>query len=103
MRKVKQAVKKVEEAQQIVLKAQQEIDDKLKKLEEAKQLALEEDKAEKENIENIKIQIEELSKSNSLFCGVILTKDDILQLIKMAMEVQDNIKIPFALYIEETE
>ena len=50
----------------------------------------------------IRWRIIKLCKETGYFCGVVLTKQDLLTVIDMAIETKDNIRIPFRLYIDET-
>lgn len=43
-------------------------------------------------------EINTLCAEEELFCGIIITPDDVLQIIKIAIETKENIKIPFRLY-----
>ena len=72
--------------------------DKLKEIQELLELAK---KEETEKIESVIKQIEMLCKQNDVFCGVILTSDDLVSVIKMAIQSKENIKIPFRIYINE--
>ena len=57
--------------------------------------------AEKRLLLETEEKIKKVAEDESLFCGIILTVDDILQIIKLAIEQKENIKIPFKLYFLE--
>ena len=52
-------------------------------------------------LESTKEEISNILESNNIFCGVILNKDDIAELVKIAIEAGGTIKIPFNLYFNE--
>lgn len=84
-----------ETAERQAAELQKRIDD----AEEAAKIAEEE---ELELYENTMTHINKLCKETGYFCGVVLTKQDLLTVIDMAIETKDNIRIPFRLYIDET-
>lgn len=78
-----------------------EMEEAKKRLEEIERLA-EEEKQESINLlEETSKQIEDIAKEKDLFCGVILTKDDILQIVSLAIDTKENISIPFKLYFKD--
>ncbi len=78
-----------------------EMEEAKKRLEEIERLA-EEEKQESINLlEETSKQIENIAKEKDLFCGVILTKDDILQIVSLAIDTKENISIPFKLYFKD--
>lgn len=84
-----------ETAEKRAAELQKRVDD----AEEAAKIAEEE---ELELYENTMAYINKLCKETGYFCGVVLTKQDLLTVIDMAIETKDNIRIPFRLYIDET-
>jgi len=52
---------------------------------------------EREAIEGLQAQIDGLC-GEDYFCGVILTHQDLLQIIGLALENNENIRIPYKLY-----
>lgn len=75
-----------------------------KQIEEAEETARKAEEEEKKLYEDTQAGIEKLCKDGGYFCGVILTKEDVLAVVSMAIELKENIKIPFRLYnIEEQE
>jgi hypothetical protein len=72
--------------------------EKLKEIEELLKLAQQE---ETEKIETVTGQINELCEENNLYCGVVLTIDDLMAVIKLAIMSKENVKIPFRIYPKE--
>ena len=59
-------------------------------------------KEQETNRDKIKEEINSLISKNKLFCGVILTEESLLGLLKLKFaNPKENIRIPFQLYIEE--
>ncbi len=89
---------KVKEINSTIIDKTKEINDAaaaLNKLEEERKLAIEE---EAKSIEELKQNIDDLCKEKDVFCGIILTLDDITNIIKLAVQTQENIKIPYNIY-----
>ena len=78
-----------------------EAEEQVKKLEEIQELLKLAQQEEADKIESVIKQIEALCKQNDVFCGVILTVDDLLAVVKMAIQSKENIEIPFRIYIKE--
>jgi len=71
-----------------------------KQVEEAEEAAMKAEEEEKELLENTQKVIDDLCKENGYFCGVILNKDLILQLVNMSIENKgENIRIPYRIYL----
>jgi hypothetical protein len=70
----------------------------VEKLEEIKALLELAQKEETEKIESITEEINTLCNENNLYCGVVLTVDDLMAVVKMAIQSKENIKIPFRIY-----
>ena len=73
----------------------------LKKVEELEQLAKEAEAEEKAMIENAEKQIQTVADSVNMFCGVILSRQDIVAVIDLALKSGESVKIPFKLYFKE--
>lgn len=86
-RKSKQASEKLEEVKK-----------ELERLQAEKELA---DKQEQELIDNTKLVINKECDNAGFFCGTILTPQDVLQIVQLAIETKENIKIPYNLYFKE--
>jgi len=62
------------------------------------------EEAEKEEgaiVERTQKAVEEICTKENLFCGVILSKEDIIGIIQLAFKTNEPVKIPFALYFNE--
>jgi hypothetical protein len=86
--KSKAAIKKAKEAEELLKVAQEE-------LEAAK-------KADQDLLEKVKTDIEKVCKDNSVFCGVVLDLEGIMNIIKLAIEKGSLIKIPYSIFIDDT-
>jgi len=72
--------------------------EKLRELEELENLA----KQEEDNLLfRVSDNIKDLCNANKVFCGAILNTNDILAIVKLAIESKELIKIPFKVYITE--
>jgi hypothetical protein len=56
---------------------------------------------EKQLLKETEEAINLICENEDLFCGVILTHDDVLQIVDLAIKTKENIKIPFKLYFNE--
>ena len=81
-----------------LIKEKQEALKRLKEVEELEALSLKEDADRLENVTN---EITKVCEKNDMFCGVILTQQDILEIIKVAMDSKQNVSIPFKVYYKE--
>jgi hypothetical protein len=59
------------------------------------------EKEEAEKLENATQQINEICEANNLFCGIVLTTQDLLGVIQLALESNENVTIPFRVYHAE--
>lgn len=74
-------------------------EEKLKEIEELNRLAENEDQ---EKLISISGQILQIASDNEMFCGVILTKKDILAIVDLAMRSKDEtVSIPFQVYFKD--
>lgn len=88
-----QAKSRVLRAQEEILKAQEEV----RKAEEEVRIQEEEDRKLLATAEE---QVRRIATDGAMFCGVVLTQSDILGIVQLAMDTQENIKIPFKMYYE---
>jgi len=58
-------------------------------------------KEEEQTLSFAASRIDEMCKNDGLFCGVILTPDDLAAVVKLAIESKESIKIGFRLYFNE--
>jgi len=90
--KVNEALSKLQKAQAAIEKAEQELAETRAAEEQARQ-------DEIKNMEAVRTYVTEYCEKEGFFCGVILTREAILQIVNLAMESHDDqIKIPFQLY-----
>lgn len=78
-----------------------EVEKAVERLKEIEALAKEAELEEAAKMEQVKQNIDALCKEHNMFAGVVLTKDDLIAVLRMAFETKENIKIPFALYFNE--
>ena len=71
---------------------------RLAEIERLEQLAQQE---EKDLIETISTQINSVCEAKNIFCGVILTHEDLISVIQLAFKSGEQVKIPFRLYFNE--
>ena len=92
-----------EKAKQAVIDAHQAVMDAEQEVVAAEQAAEQARLDELQNIEEIRTHVTEHCTNEGYFCGVILTHESLLALIKFSLENStEQIKIPFQLYsIEE--
>ena len=86
--------KKINTIRERKLEAQQ-------KLAEIAALELEAQKEETNIIETAEKNINDIAKSNDLFCGVILNHADLVAVLDLALKTGESVKIPFRLYFNE--
>jgi hypothetical protein len=68
---------------------------------EIERLEVEAREEELTNVENLKTNILKICNEENMFCGIILTPDDIAAIVKAAIASKENISIPFNLYFKE--
>lgn len=56
---------------------------------------------EQQVLEIAEKQIKDLTESKNIFCGVILTKQDVLNVLSIILDTHENVKIPFRLYYND--
>lgn len=93
-RKTKSIKSEYEQHAQEVLRQQA----RLKEIEELHRLAVEEEKAQ---FEQLVSDIDEMCAGQGMFCGVILTPEDLANIVKLAIETKEPIKIKYNLYYNE--
>lgn len=95
-----EAEAQIKRMQEAAKKRAVELQKQIEEAEAAAQKAMEEEQALFEQTEK---EIKDLCTERGYYCGVILTKENVLQIVQMAIEIKDNIKIPFRLYVDESE
>ncbi len=78
-----------------------DVNELIEKVKQTEELLKEFEKEELKQVENIRTQINEIAESGGLFCGIILTVEDIMNIVKIAVESKEQIKIPFQLYYND--
>lgn len=58
---------------------------------------------EKEILETVEKTINELIEANEIFCGVVLSPQDLGKIVELAASSKENIRIPYRLYFNETK
>ena len=71
---------------------------RLREIEETLRLAEEE---ELKMVENTEKKINDACKESGMFCGVILSPEDLANVVILAINSGQNVKIPFKLYFNE--
>lgn len=71
------------------------------KLNEAREEAIKAQEEEKKLLENTKEQIKDVCKEHNIFCGIVLSKQDLLNIIELAITKKEEIKIEFQLYMND--
>lgn len=54
-------------------------------------------------LENTKAAIDELCKKEDLYCGVILSKEDLVAVLQIMLATNEQVKIDFRLYHKDIE
>lgn len=71
---------------------------KTKEVEELLTLSIEE---ETKKVNDTKEAIDTVLKDTGLFCGIILTPQDVFEIIRLMIQTQENVKIGYNLYFED--
>ncbi len=71
---------------------------RLKEIEELRALAEAEENAK---VDAVKENIDAMCKEHGLYCGVILNAEQISQIVKLAIETKESVKIGYQIYFEE--
>ena len=72
-----------------------------KKLAEIERLELEAQQEEQDKLDMVNGAINSLCETNSMFCGVILTHEDLISVIQLALKSGEQVKIPFRIYVND--
>ena len=71
------------------------------KLAEVERLKQEADLEEKGLLEKAEADIKGIADENNLFCGIILSHDDLIAVLQLALKTGEAVRIPFRLYFNE--
>jgi hypothetical protein len=85
---------KSKEIRQEAKQAKERLDEINRLIEEAKV-------EEQAIITRVKAEIDSMCEADNLFCGVILTTEDIIAIVKLAFETKETIKIPYNIYFND--
>lgn len=72
-----------------------------KKLLELQRIEEEARKKEEQLLADVTSKINEICDEENIFCGVVLTTEDLLEIVRLAIAKNENITIPFRLYFNE--
>jgi hypothetical protein len=79
----------------------EETQKQIKRLEETQKLLEMAQKEEQEKIGSVTAEINSLCEENDFFCGIILTTEDLMSVIRLAIDSKEPVKIPFRIYMNE--
>lgn len=82
-------------------KVREAAEEQAKRLQEMKELLEQAEQEEKKILEDTEESIQKIAEKNNIFCGVILSQEDLLAVLRLALETKENIKIPFKLYFND--
>ena len=71
------------------------------RLKEIEALRIKSEEEEKATIDETFKQIDSICKQEDLFCGVILTAQDVAKIVELAIQSKESIKIKYNLYFNE--
>jgi hypothetical protein len=94
MRKTKLAQQKAEKVFSQLVEIEAQV-----KIAEAQVKEAENEEAAK--MESAKQRIAAICEEENIFCGIMLTATDISNIVQLAIESKENIKIPFILYFND--
>lgn len=72
--------------------------EKVKELELLKEKAIEE---EKQTLDRVRSAIDAVCQRENVFCGAILSPDDVAAIVKLAIESKETIRIGYNIYFNE--
>lgn len=78
-----------------------EMDKITARLSEIQKLAEEAKLEETHKIEGMKVSINEICETENVFCGIILTPEDVISIVQLAIISKENVKIPYNLYFDD--
>jgi len=88
-------------AQRKSKKVREAAEETARRLKEMNDLLLLAEKEEEDLLLNVEDTIKGIAEKNGLFCGVILTHDDLISVLQLALKTGEKVKIPFRLYFNE--
>ena len=95
--------RKTKQIKEEVEKAKKKAEEALAKQQEVEQLVIEAEEEERAILDRTKESIENLCNADNLFCGVVITTEDIMMLLRQKLSIgkDENIKIPFHIYFND--
>lgn len=81
--------------------ARKKFDELYQMLQEAEQAVKAAEEEEAKKLERVGKAIESLCEREGVFCGAILTRSDLTNVINLALKTKEDVKIKFNLYINE--
>lgn len=78
-----------------------EVERAIERLKECEVLAREAEKEENGRVDAAREQIMQICSKENLFCGMILSTEDIAGIVKLAIGSKEHVKIPFNLYFND--
>ena len=73
----------------------------VEKLEEVNNLLQQSIDEEKNLIETVEKEITDIAEKNGFFAGVVLTHNDIVSILQIALKTGENVQVPFKLTFKE--
>jgi hypothetical protein len=93
-----------EEARKVALeaeKARKELDALSVKVREMEELSAKAAEEEKMFLEETSMKLDTLCREANVFCGVVLTFQDVVNVLQLMIETRENVKIRYNLYFNE--
>jgi len=84
-----------------IIALNEEVKKAQEKLAEVEQLRIEAEKEEQNLVASVQAQIGEIEKTSNVFIGVVLTHQDLLAVLDIALKTGESVKVPFRIYINE--
>ena len=94
----KEAEQALEDLEALKQRQAEETEAARARVEELELLQQKDEQDELDRIESIRNQIEQIGTDNDVFCGIILTHEDLLNILSIALTTQENIKIKCNVY-----
>lgn len=71
------------------------------RLNEVERLRVEAENEEKEILSGLNEKLQRISENNNVFIGVVLGKQDLINILTLALETGETIKIPAMIYFND--
>lgn len=93
--------RKIKLARQEAERVRKEADRALEKVREVEELVQRAEQEESQLAASVSETIDRLCMDKGMFCGVILTLQDVVNILQLMYEKRENVKIKYNLYFEE--